>query len=81
MHEKNPNQQGEFRRKNSAAPNQNAQHRPLGHVRWNQRSPRSPEYADTIYHVHPLLEAGHIAMTWPDKPNDPTQVYRAVNLV
>ncbi|AGX87824.1 Fic family protein [Candidatus Symbiobacter mobilis] len=41
---------------------------------------RNPEYVRQKY-VHPLLEAGHIAMTWPDKPNDPTQAYRAVNLV
>ena len=38
---------------------------------------RNPEYVRQKY-VQPLLEAGRIAMTRPDKPNDPEQAYRAV---
>ena len=40
---------------------------------------RNPEYVRQKY-IQPLLDAGSIAMTRPDKPNDPEQAYRAVQV-
>ena len=40
---------------------------------------RNPEYVRQKY-IQPLLDAGSITMTRPDKPNDPEQAYRAVQV-
>lgn len=39
---------------------------------------RNPEYLRQKY-LQPLLSSGQIAMTRPDKPNDPDQAYQAVH--
>lgn len=39
---------------------------------------RNPEYIRQRY-VQPLYQAGQIAMTRPEEPNDPQQAYRAVD--